>query len=124
MRVLICGGRNYTDVKVIRGVVEDMIGRRGQFSFLKDQVMCVIHGAAKGADSIAGKIAAELGIAIDAFPANWKKYGRAAGPIRNQQMIDEGKPDLVVAFPGGAGTANMIRLAERAGVKVIHVAPF
>jgi hypothetical protein len=45
------------------------------------------------------------------FPANWKVYGRAAGPIRNMKMLLEGKPDLVVAFPGGIGTADMVKKA-------------
>ena len=53
-----------------------------------------------------------------AYPANWKKHGRAAGPIRNKQMLEEAKPDLVIAFPGGAGTANMVKQAREAGVKV------
>jgi hypothetical protein len=57
-------------------------------------------------------------VPIDVYVAQWKKHGRAAGPIRNQRMLDKGKPDLVVAFPGGRGTADMIRRAERAGVPV------
>jgi hypothetical protein len=60
-------------------------------------------------------------VPIDVYVAQWKKHGRAAGPIRNQRMLDEGKPDLVVAFPGGRGTADMIRRAERAGVPVQQV---
>jgi len=53
--------------------------------------------------------------------AKWSKHGRAAGPIRNQEMIDECKPDLVVAFPGGRGTADMVRRAKAAGIRVIEV---
>lgn len=53
------------------------------------------------------------------FRANSRKHGRAAGPIRNQQMLDEGKPHLVVAFPGGTGTADMVRRAQAAGVLVL-----
>ena len=52
------------------------------------------------------------------FPADWKTYGRAAGPLRNARMIAEGKPDLVLAFPGGRGTADMTRKARAAGVEV------
>jgi hypothetical protein len=58
---------------------------------------------------------------IKTYEAEWSKYGRAAGPIRNRRMIEEGKPNLVVAFPGGAGTANMTKLAREAGIKVIQV---
>ncbi len=53
-------------------------------------------------------------------PAEWSKYGRRAGPIRNKQMLDVGKPHLVVAFPGGAGTANMVKQAKAAGVPIIN----
>lgn len=54
------------------------------------------------------------------FPADWDKYGKSAGYIRNQQMLDEGCPDYVVAFPGGAGTNMMKRIASKAGVPVIE----
>lgn len=55
------------------------------------------------------------------FPADWVTLGKAAGPIRNQQMLDEAKPDWVVAFPGGNGTADMVRRARKAGVKIVEV---
>ena len=55
---------------------------------------------------------------VSIYPADWDKHGKAAGPIRNKQMIDEGKPDLVIAFPGGRGTAGAVRLAKFAGVTV------
>lgn len=52
--------------------------------------------------------------------ADWSKYGKAAGPMRNQKMLDEYKPDLVVALPGGRGTADMVSRARVAGVEVIE----
>ncbi len=58
---------------------------------------------------------------LKAIPADWDKFGKGAGPIRNQQMIDEGKPDLVVAFPGGTGTADMVKRAKKHGIEVIEV---
>ena len=61
------------------------------------------------------------GIECVVFHADRAKYGRAAGPIRNQQMLDEGRPTLVVAFPDGRGTADMVRRARSAGVEVIEV---
>jgi hypothetical protein len=67
---------------------------------------------------MAGEWADVFGVPFRIFPANWKKHGRAAGPMRNQQMLDEGKPDLVIAFPGGSGTADMVRRAKAAGVPV------
>lgn len=110
-RVLVCGDRNWTDVKKIR---ERLV------SFSKDTV--VIHGGARGADTIAGVIAHELGIKVLEFRADWTHYGRAAGPIRNQVMLTEGKPNLVIAchsdLDKSRGTADMVRRARKAGVRV------
>ena len=61
------------------------------------------------------------GVPCEVYLANWAELGRKAGPIRNQQMLDEGRPTLVVAFPGGRGTADMIRRARSAGVEVIEI---
>lgn len=81
----------------------------------------IISGMARGADSLAAEWATKFGFPLQKFPADWKKYGKAAGSIRNQQMLDEGKPDLVIAFPGGTGTRDMIKKANKAGVRVIEV---
>jgi hypothetical protein len=71
-------------------------------------IACVIHGGANGADYIAGRWAQDTGgIPVEEFPADWNRHGNSAGPIRNQEMLDKGKPDLVVAFPGGRGTADI-----------------
>lgn len=69
------------------------------------------------------RYARERNIPVRAFPADWTTHGKAAGPIRNSQMLKEGLPDLVVAFlaPDSRGTANMIAQAEKAGVKTIVV---
>ena len=84
-------------------------------------VSLVIHGAARGADTLLDEWAQVWGIPSLAFPAQWRRLGRAAGPLRNGRMLAEGKPDLVIAFPGGRGTADMVRQAEAAGVRVIRV---
>ena len=81
----------------------------------------VISGHASGADQMAEMWADENRIPLSIDPADWSRHGKSAGPIRNQQMLDEGKPDLVVAFPGGAGTADMVRRAERASIAVYVV---
>jgi len=60
-------------------------------------------------------------VAVQVFPADWETHGKAAGPIRNQRMLDEGRPDLVVAFPGGRGTSDMVARAKRAGVEVMMI---
>ena len=85
----------------------------------------IIEGGAKGADTLAWKWARHfLGKGSEysvQFRARWDMHGKAAGPIRNKQMLDEGKPDLVISFPGGRGTANMIKQAKAAGVEVMEV---
>jgi hypothetical protein len=81
----------------------------------------VIAGGARGADTLAVEWAKEREVMVEVYMAEWDQFGRKAGPIRNQRMLDEGKPDLVVAFPGGRGTAGMIALAEKAGVEVAQI---
>jgi hypothetical protein len=81
----------------------------------------IIHGAASGADTLAKKWARGNRCPDEAYYADWKAHGRAAGPIRNRLMIEEGKPDLVIAFPGGRGTENMKKQARAAGIEVIEV---
>jgi hypothetical protein len=113
MRVLVCGDRNWTDEAAIARVL---------FNLPADTVL--IHGAARGADSIAGRVGERLGFEVLKFPADWEKFGRAAGPIRNQQMLDEGKPDLVIAFhpnlAASKGTKDMVKKARKHGIKVIE----
>lgn len=109
MRVLCCGDRRWVDYELIK---------RQLVKLPKDTV--IIHGDCRGADRIAGFVAEQLQLEVVKFPANWSKFGRAAGPIRNQQMLEEGKPDVVYAFHDrlmlSKGTADMIRKAEKAGV--------
>lgn len=112
-RVLVCGGRNYNDADRIFDVLNDY-DRDFNFTVL-------IHGGASGADSHAARWAEIGNLKIHTFQANWKKYGKSAGPKRNQRMLDEGKPDLVIAFPGGVGTRDMVTRAKDAGVHVIEV---
>ena len=81
-------------------------------------ISCLVHGAAHGADTLAGEWAKIRGVPVEVYPAEWTTFGRAAGPIRNKRMLVQGKPDSVVAFPGGLGTAGMVRLATQAGVPV------
>lgn len=112
MRVLVCGGRDYTD-KLALFYYLDQYG--------PPEITEVISGMAKGADSFAAEWAEKFGFTLHKFPANWKKHGKAAGLIRNQQMLDEGKPDAVIAFPGGTGTADMVRRAKKANIPVTEV---
>lgn len=117
MRVLVCGGRDYQD----RNAVWRELDRVADVSEadLLGKPLVIIHGACRtGADQLADEWAVTNYKQIDEFPAHWNRDGKAAGPIRNQRMIDEGKPDIVIAFPGGRGTADMVRRAKAAGIKV------
>ena len=112
MRVLVCGGRDFCDGSKFVSAMRSLR--------LKPEDT-IIHGDAPGADWMANSWAREYDIGVRAFPADWKRHGKAAGPMRNKQMLDEGMPDLVVAFPGGRGTADMVRQARAAGVRVIEI---
>jgi len=120
MRMLVCGGRNYNDWQQLDATLSQIKQTQG---WDDDPIELVIHGGAQGADEMAGEWANDHDVETLVFPADWQTYGRQAGMIRNQQMLDEGQPDLVVAFPGGRGTANMVQRAEEAGVPVITIDP-
>jgi hypothetical protein len=120
MRILVCGDRKFEDFDLMLETLSKYFNGPGDI---------LIHGCAKGADQLAEYVLtmhmfAELGNipAIQRFPADWEKYGKAAGPIRNKQMLDEGKPDMVIAFlaPHSKGTKNMIDQAKAAEIPV-HV---
>lgn len=110
--VLVCGGRDFDDRELLYSTLERLHNRLG-FSKL-------IHGGARGADCMAGEWAFERNIPVEEFLADWDT-GRGAGIRRNTEMLQKGKPDLVVVFPGGKGTANMIhqtQLARSEGAKI------
>ena len=115
MSVLICGGRDYNDRERLFEVLGDIIGYGGHPDCRRLEI---IHGGAPGADKLADEFSDYAGHRTTVYKADWEKHGEAAGPIRNQQMLDEGKPSLVIAFPGGRGTADMIARARKAGVPV------
>lgn len=110
MRVLVCGGRDYSDR---RTVYEKLDSIHADVPFTR-----LICGGALGADMLAADWARMRQVPLEVFNADWERYGRRAGPIRNQQMLDEGKPELVIAFPGGPGTADMVQRAMKADLAV------
>lgn len=123
MRILVCGGRDfkrYTSVtKVLDELTYDECPNEPQYAgFMPQPDTVIISGCATGADTHAIDWSVVNWVLCEEYPADWKTHGKAAGHIRNQQMLDEGKPDLVVAFPGGRGTADMIRRAMKAQVPV------
>lgn len=112
MKVLVCGGRDFNDSLTLGSWLGGIHKNNGPITLL-------IEGGARGADFMAREFAKWAGIPSKTFPADWDTHGKAAGHIRNKQMLDEGKPDLVVAFEGGKGTANMVKQAQAAGVRVL-----
>ncbi len=112
MRILVCGGRDFKNYNLLKNVLNEYCGIPN---------LTIIHGGAKGADSLAGVWAKNHDIYLKVFPADWKQYGKSAGPKRNQKMIEEGTPDLVIAFPGGNGTADMIRRARHSNIPVKEI---
>jgi 1-aminocyclopropane-1-carboxylate deaminase/D-cysteine desulfhydrase-like pyridoxal-dependent ACC family enzyme len=116
-RLLVCGGRDYYQPNMVAVPLDILRGR----ALEKGAILVIVQGGAKGADQCAREWALGRGVECETFHADWAKHGRAAGPIRNQQMLDS-RPDMVCAFPGGAGTADMVRRARAAGVEVFDVA--
>ena len=113
-RILICGGRDYADNSKFDQVMDSLLQHF-------DPCFCVIHGGARGADAMAAKWAEIIGRPTLSISANWNYYGKQAGHIRNQWMLDYAMPDLVIAFPGGVGTANMVRIARNGKIDVYEV---
>lgn len=111
--VLVCGGREYANKELLFDVLN--------VAHTANPIKLLVHGGASGADDLAGQWARHVGVRWKAYPAYWKEEGRAAGPKRNQRMLDEAEPHLVIAFPGGDGTADMIGRANKAGVPVVTV---
>lgn len=112
MRVLICGSRDWRDERAIYEWVRLHVPPNST----------VIHGAARGADTMAGNAAAAWGHEVVVFRADWITYGLSAGFKRNQQMLDEGKPNLVVYFTddldASHGTRHMVFISRRANIPV------
>ena len=128
MKALICGGRDWDRVLNSFQALDDF--------HAVQPITHVIHGGARGADAIGGAWAKARGIPCDEFPAAWNdltqpdavikinwrghKYDALAGFRRNRQMADQ-KPDVVLTFPGGAGTASMVNLARERGIRIVRL---
>lgn len=114
MRVLVCGGRDFTDYQLLCNEMDKL-------PLDENQPITIIAGEARGADALAKRYAEECSWDYEGYPADWNTYGKGAGPIRNRQMLVEGVPGLVIAFPGGKGTENMISQAKAANVPTVVV---
>jgi hypothetical protein len=125
-RILVCGGREYG----YRTIAET--GKKEKYQPEIDNIwhtldlvriaitrpIVVIEGEQRGADLFAREWAEENGLEVRGYPADWKTYGKSAGFIRNKQMLEDGNPHAVIAFPGGPGTKMMIDLARKEGIPV------
>jgi YspA, cpYpsA-related SLOG family len=108
MVVLCCGGRTYSNYGKVVDCLKSM------------DISLIISGGCRGADAISVAVAKSLGITFIEFHADWKKFGKSAGVLRNQKMLDEGKPDFVLAFhsdlKNGKGTLDMLQRVQKAGI--------
>jgi hypothetical protein len=113
LKVIICGDRHWNNYDSILDVVKRLKAKYDEVT--------VIQGECEGADLLAKKAAIACGIPVKGYPAEWKKYGKAAGPLRNQQMIDSEKPDMIIAFHSdiehSKGTKDMVYRAKSHGIK-------
>lgn len=117
MRILICGGRDYGENN--KAEVEAFINAWALLIEKHGSEFEVLNGGCKtGADKLARGCAAVGEYTCITEPAKWAARGKAAGPERNQRMIDKWKPDAAVAFPGGVGTADMVRRLRAASIPV------
>lgn len=114
MRVLVCGGREFYDKKLLKKTLDEL--------HKKQPITCIIQGGANGADWLAKHWAmAYGGMPQEEYKADWTRQGHSAGPKRNAIMLKASRPDLVIAFPGGKGTADMVRKAKAAGLTVMEI---
>lgn len=111
MKVLVCVSRHFNDYDLLEKTLDGL------------DITSIIHGAARGADQMAGLYARARQIPCEVFHAEWDKHGRAAGPIRNIRMLKEGTPVFVVAFiaPNSRGTRHMVEIAKKAGIPVKEI---
>jgi len=108
MRVIVCGDRNWDDHKIML---------REMKKLPPDTI--IVEGGCRGADKLAARIAKSLGFQVEEHPAKWEVHRKAAGPIRNKEMLDAGA-DLVLAFhkdfANSKGTKHMVTIARKAGI--------
>lgn len=106
-RVLVCGGRDFSDTKALGSALRSV------------EPLCIIQGGARGADYLAATWGRSNGVPVIQVDAQWHRYGKKAGYLRNRWMLDLCAPELILAFPGGNGTKMMVALAVEAGLPVM-----
>lgn len=114
MKILVCGGRHYADAYTVNVVLSAARS-------LYEKELCIIQGGANGADKLARNWCCLNGVACITLDAMWTYYGKKAGTVRNAWMLKHTTPDRMIAFPGGAGTANMCIIAREKGIDVVLI---
>lgn len=109
VRIVVTGGREFSDRELLTRTLDAY------------RIVELAQGGARGADRLAKEYAESNGIPVVTFDADWKQFRNAAGPMRNLRMLQHFRPDLVVAFPGGVGTADCVQKARRLGFTVVTV---
>lgn len=112
IRVACTGGRDYNDQARVFRILDRLLSIRKDF--------VVVVGDAKGADNLVRQWCKVRNVPVEVFYADWKKHGLGAGPIRNKEMLESGL-DMLIAFPGGKGTQNMISICKKVGIVVIDL---
>ena len=116
MKILVCGDRRWSDRQTIYRILLPYA--------TQTPPVTILHGGARGADTLAGQVAQELGMEVKEVRAEWQRYGRGAGPLRNDKMLNE-HPDLVIAFHNdlakSKGTADTVRKVQKRGIAVMVV---
>jgi hypothetical protein len=113
VRIAVTGGREFNNTKLVQTVFHGIAKIAWKVT--------LIHGAARGLDTIAAEQAREFFWWIESYPVTpeeWKKYGRHAGNLRNRKMLSESKPHILLSFPGGSGTADCVKAAMGMGISV------
>lgn len=113
MKVIVCGSRKLPETRDNVRIAVRLLREA--------KATEVFSGCCHGGDAVGEMAAAVLGLPVRLFEANWRKLGKAAGPIRNAQMAMEA--DICIAFPGGAGTASMLVEAKENGLRIVHATP-
>lgn len=111
--VVVTGGRNFHNWELTYRILDRVHRLRG--------IRALVSGMAPGLDSMAARWAEQRGVRLIPAPADWKRFGRAAGVLRNEAMLVDHSPDVCIAFPGGRGTADMVRRVKARGIPLLQV---
>lgn len=116
MRVCVTGGRDFKDWRFVWRSLNEFEAAHGEITELG-------HGNAKGADTHAKKWAEQAGILVRKYEADWDRWGDSAGSIRNEEMLDDFVPDVLIVFPGGVGTQHATRAARKRDIERVFFDP-